>query len=64
MCRNFVLYGMKSEEVVFILDMAPHAKHTLTRAERLAIQKANALHVQAAKKLVKEKTAEKADDDK
>ena len=34
---------MKLEEVVFILDMALHTKHTLTRAESLAIQKANAL---------------------
>ena len=43
MRRKFVSYGVKSEEVVFILDMTQHAKHTLTRVERLAIQKANAL---------------------
>ena len=56
--------GMKCEEVVFIPDMAPHMKHTLTRAERCTIQKANALQARTVKKLagekaVKEKVAEK-----
>ena len=55
---------MKHEEVVFVLDMAPHTKCTLTSIERLAIQKANALHAQAAKTMVKEKAAEKGNEKK
>ena len=55
---------MKCEEVVSILDMALHTKHTLTKAERLAIQKVNALCAQAAKKMAKEKAAEKSDEKK
>ena len=53
---------MKSEEVVFILDMAPCTKCTLTRTERLAIQKTNALCATAAQKIAKEKAAERDDE--
>ena len=53
---------MRHEEIVFILEMALHTKCFLTRVEKLAIQKANVLHVQTAKKLAKEKAAEKSDE--
>ena len=44
---------MKCEEVVFILDMAPRMKRTLTRAERKRIQKANAKWVREMKELAR-----------
>ena len=44
---------MEHEEVVFILEMAPRTKRTLTRVERQRIKKVNAQWAREAKELLR-----------